>query len=525
MVRSHSARAPPKRPPAKRPDPASSSNTFTVTEEPVPKIKKMVRSHSERAPPRRPNQSDQIGVKAQLFQSGTMKVTQVTEEPKPVVREEVNAQKNVSANQIKTLEKLSVASRPRTSRRKSALMRDRMAMFGGNVEKKDNAPTLKPKKPGGAPPRRPPKKPSGGTEPLQMKAQLFQSGSMTVTQITESPKPGEARILPLSKAKGRWGNVSTQKVLATKPTASLAKRVVKAADAFEDGIKPKNKPPTMQRLNTAPIKSTTVIRERSKTAGAQIDTGSTQHIKGKVWCKRCKKVCPELQEYRCNCGHFSNAHTDDIPESFSIKSTSSDKKPVNTTFTKIIVQKSEELPPSVPLLMTCNTAPIKNRALSKSVTEPSGLARARKNRQQRNYMTLGRSQSKSISVKPRITRRRSSFAINSPAAAVLAWARSCADPLGIRIKNLHSAWQDGRAFAAIVEPWAPELINAAEMDPENGLENLKKALKVAEDLGVNVLVDAEDIFQWPDKKCIMLQLSNHMSVLTKLPKKKTADGE
>eukprot|EP00808_Paulinella_micropora_P011833 g63837.t1 len=101
--------------------------------------------------------------------------------------------------------------------------------------------------------------------------------------------------------------------------------------------------------------------------------------------------------------------------------------------------------------------------------------------------------------------------------ALLYWCQLHCDPMGVDVGNFTKAWQDGRAFAALVAYWRPDLINPADLDPSDKEGSLNKAFQAAEKAGVSVLLDAEDIAEIPDKRSIICQLTMYHRDLSSLP--------
>lgn len=78
---------------------------------------------------------------------------------------------------------------------------------------------------------------------------------------------------------------------------------------------------------------------------------------------------------------------------------------------------------------------------------------------------------------------------------------------GVAVKNFSSSWTNGLAFCALIHKHRPDLIDFDHLDPGDALGNLRTAFTVAErDLGIDSLIDAEDVIEDPDEKSIMTQL-------------------
>lgn len=62
---------------------------------------------------------------------------------------------------------------------------------------------------------------------------------------------------------------------------------------------------------------------------------------------------------------------------------------------------------------------------------------------------------------------------------------------------------DGLAFNALIHAHRPNLIQMDSLRPSDAIGNLRNAFSVAESIGIDSLLDAEDVVEFPDEKSIM----------------------
>eukprot|EP01103_Thecamoeba_quadrilineata_P017395 TRINITY_DN6155_c0_g1_i1.p1 TRINITY_DN6155_c0_g1~~TRINITY_DN6155_c0_g1_i1.p1 ORF type:complete len:205 (+),score=46.41 TRINITY_DN6155_c0_g1_i1:32-646(+) len=79
--------------------------------------------------------------------------------------------------------------------------------------------------------------------------------------------------------------------------------------------------------------------------------------------------------------------------------------------------------------------------------------------------------------------------------ALLLWCKQKLHPYKsqVNITNFSSGWSDGLALCALIHSHRPDLIDYESLKPENKLQNVTLALDTAEKLGIDRLLDAEDI--------------------------------
>lgn len=81
---------------------------------------------------------------------------------------------------------------------------------------------------------------------------------------------------------------------------------------------------------------------------------------------------------------------------------------------------------------------------------------------------------------------------------------------GVDIKNFSGDWGNGMAFCALLHKFRPQALDFDALNPENKLDNVALAFKVAEEwFGVEPLVDPEDVAlaRKPDEKIIICYIS------------------
>ena len=80
----------------------------------------------------------------------------------------------------------------------------------------------------------------------------------------------------------------------------------------------------------------------------------------------------------------------------------------------------------------------------------------------------------------------------------------------VKVGNFHTSWQDGTAFASLIQAYRPDLIDASSLKPptsnENKVENLNQCFSVAQEhLGIPRMLDPVDMVNCarPDEKSVM----------------------
>ena len=94
--------------------------------------------------------------------------------------------------------------------------------------------------------------------------------------------------------------------------------------------------------------------------------------------------------------------------------------------------------------------------------------------------------------------------------ALMFWAqRTTKGYKGVEIKDFHSSWKSGLAFAAIIHHYKPSLINFEAMQPENFEQNLQLVFEVAyKKLASPNLLEVEMFKRTkPDERSILTYLS------------------
>ena len=74
-----------------------------------------------------------------------------------------------------------------------------------------------------------------------------------------------------------------------------------------------------------------------------------------------------------------------------------------------------------------------------------------------------------------------------------------------QITNFKTSWTDGTAFCAIINRYRPDILNYADVNPGDARGNLERAFAAAQSLGIDRLLDAEDLVgnAAPDDKSIV----------------------
>ena len=77
----------------------------------------------------------------------------------------------------------------------------------------------------------------------------------------------------------------------------------------------------------------------------------------------------------------------------------------------------------------------------------------------------------------------------------------------VDVTNFSTSWKNGLAFNALIHAHRSDLINFPSLRQGDALGNLNNAFEIADSaLGIDKLLDAEDVAEFPDEKSIMTQL-------------------
>ena len=98
---------------------------------------------------------------------------------------------------------------------------------------------------------------------------------------------------------------------------------------------------------------------------------------------------------------------------------------------------------------------------------------------------------------------------------LLAWAQQATEGYeGVRVSNFTKSFWDGLAFCALVHHYHPRLIDFAALQAADKEHNLRLAFDTAEKLGVERLLDEEDMLAYPPER---LSVITYLFELRKVP--------
>ncbi|XP_059557317.1 dystonin isoform X21 [Myotis daubentonii] len=102
---------------------------------------------------------------------------------------------------------------------------------------------------------------------------------------------------------------------------------------------------------------------------------------------------------------------------------------------------------------------------------------------------------------------------------LLLWTQQATEGYaGIRCENFTTCWRDGKLFNAIIHKYRPDLIDMNTVAVQSNLANLEHAFYVAEKIGVNRLLDPEDVdVSSPDEKSVITYVSSLYDAFPKVP--------
>ena len=100
-------------------------------------------------------------------------------------------------------------------------------------------------------------------------------------------------------------------------------------------------------------------------------------------------------------------------------------------------------------------------------------------------------------------------------AALECWLRLSLADYPIKVTNMTTSWQDGRAFCALIHRYRPQLLHFSQVSPTDGAANLALAFRLAEEeLGVPALLEVKDVLRRPDRLSMLTYLSQFYHALS-----------
>jgi len=97
--------------------------------------------------------------------------------------------------------------------------------------------------------------------------------------------------------------------------------------------------------------------------------------------------------------------------------------------------------------------------------------------------------------------------VKSGTDALFAWCQQSCDKFDVKIKGFTTDWKSGVPWACLVAAYHSGAINPKSLAPGNELANIKQAFAAATAHGVTILLDAEDLVQYQDRKSIITQIT------------------
>lgn len=92
-----------------------------------------------------------------------------------------------------------------------------------------------------------------------------------------------------------------------------------------------------------------------------------------------------------------------------------------------------------------------------------------------------------------------------------------------RPKNFTRNWKDGRVFNALLHRYYPDRVDFDSLDPANAADNIEHAFKNFEEIGVDRLIEVEDMLvDKPDDKQVMCYVSELFKLLSQQDQAKNA---
>jgi len=91
----------------------------------------------------------------------------------------------------------------------------------------------------------------------------------------------------------------------------------------------------------------------------------------------------------------------------------------------------------------------------------------------------------------------------------------------VQVKDFTHSWRNGLAFCALLHRFFPEMVDFASLKEENAHQNVELALNICPKVGINRLMDPEDIVVLAnlDRLSMITQISEFYNILrSKTPK-------